>query len=116
MTDRVISDSELIFLEEVSQLAQELLTRYEEMQKLSQDLRELERKYGFSSREFHERWEAGSLSDNSDFFDWNAFYNMYGSARDQANQLMEKLYGRLADRLSGRDQEEGTTVVADKVV
>ena len=36
-------------------------------------LKELERKHGFDTQTFLEKFESGQLEDASDFFDWYAF-------------------------------------------
>jgi hypothetical protein len=43
---------------------------------LQQDLAELERKYGMRSEEFYERFQAGQMSDEADFMEWNVLYKM----------------------------------------
>jgi len=44
---------------------------------ICQRLRELEKKYGFSTIEFYRRYEAGELNDGEDFMTWAGFYHMY---------------------------------------
>ena len=47
-----------------------------DLQVLQQDLAELERKYRISSEAFYERFQAGQMSDEADFMEWNALYKM----------------------------------------
>lgn len=39
-------------------------------------LAEFEQKYGLTSDEFWQRFQAGQMSDTADFMEWNAFYKM----------------------------------------
>ena len=54
---------------------------------LQQDLAELERKYGVSSEEFYERFQAGQMSDEADFMEWNALYKMSAKLRTRLGIL-----------------------------
>jgi len=47
-----------------------------DLQVLQRDLAELERKHGISSKEFYERFQAGQMSDEADFMEWNVLYKM----------------------------------------
>ncbi len=47
-----------------------------DLQVLQQDLEELEKKYGINSEAFYERFQAGQMSDEADFMEWNALYKM----------------------------------------
>jgi len=54
---------------------------------LQQDLTELERQYGISSEEFYERFQAGQMSDEADFMEWNALYKMSAKLRTRLGIL-----------------------------
>jgi hypothetical protein len=54
---------------------------------LQQDLAELERKYGISSEEFYKRFQAGQMSDEADFMEWNALYKMSAKLRNRLGIL-----------------------------
>ncbi len=58
-----------------------------DLQVLQQDLAELERKYRISSGEFYERFQAGQMSDEADFMEWNALYKMTTKLRNRLDIL-----------------------------
>ena len=58
-----------------------------DLQVLQQDLAELERKYGVSSEEFYEKFQAGQMSDEADFMEWNALYKMTTKLRNRLGIL-----------------------------
>jgi hypothetical protein len=58
-----------------------------DLQVLQQDLAELERQYGISSEEFYERFQAGQMSDEADFMEWNALYKMAAKLRTRLGIL-----------------------------
>ena len=54
---------------------------------LQQDLAELEKRYGISSEEFYGRFQAGQMSDEADFMEWNALYKMATKLRNRLSIL-----------------------------
>lgn len=46
-------------------------------EELSERLREYERRYGYSTIEFYERFEAGELGDDDDLMMWAGLYHLY---------------------------------------
>jgi hypothetical protein len=58
-----------------------------DLQVLQQDLVELEKKYGISSEEFYERFQAGQVNDEADFMEWNALYKMATKLRNRLDIL-----------------------------
>jgi hypothetical protein len=58
-----------------------------DLQVLQRDLAELERKYGISSEEFYERFQAGQISDEADFMEWNVLYKMASKLRNRLGIL-----------------------------
>ena len=58
-----------------------------DLQVLQQDLAEMERKYGISSEAFYERFQAGQMSDEADFMEWNALYKMTTKLRNRLGIL-----------------------------
>ena len=54
---------------------------------LQRDLAELERRYGISSEEFYGRFQAGQMSDEADFMEWNALYKMATKLRNRLSIL-----------------------------
>jgi hypothetical protein len=56
-----------------------------------QRLRELEHKYGISSQEFYERFQAGQIEEGpSDYFDWRVEYGAYLTLKEQFGFSEEK--------------------------
>ena len=39
-------------------------------------LQNFEAKYNMESRSFHQQFQAGTLGDSADFFEWNTYYEM----------------------------------------
>ena len=54
---------------------------------LERDLRALEEQHLMTTEEFFRRWQAGELSDASDFMDWNALYQMAQEIRQRLKLL-----------------------------
>lgn len=54
---------------------------------LQKDLMELEKKYGFSTKAFTEKFQKGQLGDDADFIEWNALYKMYGKLKHRLDIL-----------------------------
>jgi hypothetical protein len=54
---------------------------------LQQDLAELERQHGISSEEFYTRFQAGQMSDEADFMEWNVLYKMATKLRNRLGIL-----------------------------
>lgn len=81
--DRV-TDSALL------KVAMSQITRDETvLRDLERDLAELEQQYRMSSEVFYRHWQAGELSDEADFMDWNALYQMACQVRERLNLLRE---------------------------
>lgn len=53
----------------------------DDLLELAAELRAFESQYGMASDEFFEKFNAGQIGDDIDFFDWNASYRMYVSLR-----------------------------------
>jgi hypothetical protein len=62
-----------------------------DLQVLQQDLAELESKYGISSEEFYERFQAGQMSDEADFMEWNALYKMATKLQNRLGVLQGQM-------------------------
>jgi hypothetical protein len=58
-----------------------------ELVDIERRLRAFEKKYRLSSDEFHHQFQAGGLGDDGDMFEWNAFYQMWLSLREQLAEL-----------------------------
>ncbi|NJN57923.1 MAG: hypothetical protein HC879_10705 [Leptolyngbyaceae cyanobacterium SL_5_9] len=52
---------------------------------LEHRLHGFEERYQISSEDFYRRFQAGELGDSMDFFEWNAYYEMWNSAQVKAS-------------------------------
>jgi hypothetical protein len=68
-------------------ISHQLIKDQADLKVLQQDLAELERKYGMKSEEFYERFQAGQMSDEPDFMEWNALYKMATKLRNRLDIL-----------------------------
>jgi hypothetical protein len=55
--------------------------------RLEQQLAGFEREYRLNSKEFYEKFERGELSDDMDFVEWSATYEMAANLRRQLSIL-----------------------------
>ena len=44
-------------------------------------LQNFEQQYQMDSRSFHEQFQAGTLGDSADFFEWNTYYEMLNESQ-----------------------------------
>jgi len=58
-----------------------------EAESLATHLRQFEQRYDLSSEEFHRRFQAGTMGDGIDMFEWSAFYQMQQSVEGQLKTL-----------------------------
>ncbi len=58
-----------------------------EFHNLTLHLRAFEQQYQLPTEEFHRRFQAGEMGDEADMFEWDAFYLMSLSAREQLQVL-----------------------------
>ena len=64
-------------------ISHQLVRDQADLQVLQRDLAELE----MSSEEFYERFQAGQMSDEADFMEWNALYKMATKLRNRLGIL-----------------------------
>ena len=57
------------------------LKRYE------QDMREFDRRYEMNSENFYQRFEAGELGDEIEFFEWSGLYELRQDILNKIHQL-----------------------------
>lgn len=62
-----------------------------EQRRLSSLLKRFEKKYKMASAECEQRFEAGQLGDNADFFEWTGIYKIYQANETALCSLREKL-------------------------
>jgi hypothetical protein len=66
---------------------QELSVVQKKKAELDQDLQEFEARYEMNSETFIQRFQTGSLGDDMDFVEWNAFYHLNQSLQRQIELL-----------------------------
>jgi hypothetical protein len=54
-------------------------------------IRELEHKYGMTTKAFLKKFASGKLGDDTDFFDWYAFANLLDRARKTTSAIRSAL-------------------------
>lgn len=52
---------------------------------LEHQLKSFEEKYQMPSEDFYQRFQSGELEDSIDFFEWNAYCEMWDSAQVKAS-------------------------------
>ena len=75
--DLLAAEQGLIPLEEIEPVARQLLSYYDDLKRLSKEMRRFEERYGLSSDDFYAKWESGQLEDDTDFFEWYAYCDTY---------------------------------------
>jgi hypothetical protein len=55
--------------------------------KYQQDMSKFEQQYGMSSALFHQRFEAGELGDETDFFEWEGLYELHQDILEKIHKL-----------------------------
>ena len=71
-------------------VAMEYARLEQEVASLAERLRFFEERYQRTSADFYRRFQTGELGDDSDLFEWSAFYHMWLSARAQLTSLGHK--------------------------
>jgi hypothetical protein len=66
---------------------QELSVAQKKKAELDRDLQEFEVRYDMTSEIFIQRFQTGSLGDDLDFVEWNAFYHLNQSLQRQIELL-----------------------------
>ncbi|MFB2923122.1 MULTISPECIES: hypothetical protein [Aerosakkonema] len=59
----------------------------ESLQKYEQSLSEFERQYNIKSDVFYQRFEAGELGDDIDFFEWSGLYELRQNILEKIHHL-----------------------------
>ena len=89
-----------ITLREIEPVARQLLSYYDDLKHLSEEMRKFEEQYGLSSGDFYAKWEDGQLGDGTDFFEWLAYYDTHRRLVEKIHQLGKELHGLLPDLIS----------------
>jgi hypothetical protein len=89
-----------IALREIEPVARQLLSYYDDLKHLSEEMGEFEEQYGLSSGDFYTKWKNGQLGDETDFFEWFAYCNTYRRLVEKIHQLGKELHDLLPDLLS----------------
>lgn len=53
----------------------------DDLLELARDLANFEKKYDMPSSEFHQKFEAGLMGDDLEFFEWSGIYSMFVDLR-----------------------------------
>lgn len=79
--DITIVASEL--LSQMLLMDQQRLAETEEIQfhELTELLQNFEHQYQMDSRSFHQKFQAGTIGDSADFFEWNTYYEMLNGSQ-----------------------------------
>ena len=76
--DMLLTDQGLtVTLKEIEPAARQLLSYYDDLKRLSKEMRRFEEQYSLSSADFYARWKDGQLGDETDFFEWFAYCDTY---------------------------------------
>lgn len=57
------------------------------LEKYDRDLREFEQRYNMKSKDFYQRFEAGELGDDADFFEWSSLYELRQDILEKVHRL-----------------------------
>lgn len=57
------------------------------LEKYDRDLREFEQRYDMESSIFYQRFEAGQLGDDVDFFEWSSLYELRQNILEKIHRL-----------------------------
>jgi hypothetical protein len=76
-----LSDEERQWLEREIQIA----SVSKQVEDLKSRLKKFEETYQMPSEHFYQRFQAGELGDEIDFFEWNAYYEMLSAAQVKAS-------------------------------
>lgn len=57
------------------------------LERYERDLRSFEQRHGLLSAEFYERFEAGLLGDEMDFFEWAGLYELWHILQEKVQRL-----------------------------
>jgi len=55
------------------------------------NIRYFEKKYGMKTEEFYEKFQAGELGDDMDFFEWKALKEIYDELNEERRVLLEAI-------------------------
>jgi hypothetical protein len=89
-----------VTLGEIEPVARQLLSYYDDLKRLSEEMREFEEQYGLSSGDFYAKWEDGQLGDETDFFEWLAYCDTYRRLVEKIHQLGKELHDLLPNLIS----------------
>lgn len=90
----------LIVFEEIEPVARQLLSYYDDLKRLSKEMRKFEDQYGLSSGDFYAKWKDGQLGDDTDFFEWFAYCDTYHRLVEKIHRLGKELHDLLPDLIS----------------
>jgi hypothetical protein len=94
-----------IALREIEPVARQLLSYYDDLKHLSEEMGEFEEQYELSSGDFYTKWKNGQLGDETDFFEWFAYCDTYRRLVEKIHQLGKELHDLLPNLLSFPPEE-----------
>jgi len=86
-------------LGEISHLNNKIKSCYNDLDELVQHLGHLEQSYQMSSGEFFHKFSSGTLSHETDFFEWFAYLDMSKGLLSKIRQLEHELGNVLEQKL-----------------
>ncbi len=99
--DMLLVEQELTTtLREIEPVARQLLDYYDDLKRLSEEMRKFEEQYELSSGDFYAKWEDGQLGDETDFFEWLAYCDTYHRLVEKIHWLGKELHDLLPDLVS----------------
>jgi len=100
-TDILLGEQGLaVTLGEIEPVARQLLSYYDDLKRLSKEMRKFEEQYGLSSSDFYTKWKDGQLGDETDFFEWVAYCDTYRRLVENIHRLGKKLHDLLPELIS----------------
>ena len=75
----------MVTLRGIEPVARQLLSYYDDLKHLSEEMRKFEEQYGLSSDDFYAKWEDGQLGDETDFFEWYAYCDTHRRLVDKTH-------------------------------
>jgi len=99
--DMLLTDQGLtITLREIEPVARQLLSYYDDLKRLSEEMRKFEDQYRLSSGDFYAKWKDGKLGDETDFFEWYAYCDTYRRLVEKIHWLGKELHDLLPHLIS----------------
>ena len=89
-----------VTLREIEPVARQLLSYYDDLKHLSEEMGKFEERYRLSSDDFYAKWKDGQLGDETDFFEWYAYCDTYRRLVGKIHRQGKELHDLLPDLIS----------------